>query len=326
MGNVRCIALDWSGAIDYPNQLNHIWIAEACHNAIIRMRNGLTRTEAIDYLIQEVMPGKPAVIGLDFAFGYPQWCQYHFKYNGVQKLWALAGRQGERWFDGNSWPLWGRKGRYLKRPQDLWPTLRYRQTDRDHAQFKPKSVFKLIGDGQVGTGTIRGLTHLARLHQAGAAIWPFSDVNPSGVSVIEIYPRLFYGTLLTNNTSVEGRDHRRDFLGLRYRHLERHWRDIMIGSADAFDAGVSALVMSQYAADFMPSSEGTPRTISGRGQDLDTAGPPASRHGHLPASAATGLLTQCMNRRIYRQNFRRELLCQAGLIPSCGPADEASSS
>ena len=249
MENVKCVAVDWSGSINVRDQLAHIWMAEAQQNELVRLRNGLTRREVIDYLIQDIIPRGPVIIGLDFAFGFPQWYQHHHNLNGAQELWGLAAREGEAWLGGHECPFWGRRGPYRTRPNDLTDELRWRQTDLDHEEFRPQCVFKINGAGSVGTGTIRGLPELALLQQAGAVIWPFADANPIGANVIEIYPRLFYGIGVTNNDSVPGRDSRRDLLAIRYPHLERHWRDTMTSSPDAFDAGVSALAMSQYSGE-----------------------------------------------------------------------------
>ena len=120
-------------------------------------------------------------------------------------------------------------------------------------------MFKIAGSGHVGTGTIRGIPELARLRKAGARIWPF-DAPQSGRSlVVEIYPRWFYGNAVTNNWTVAGRDSRRDYLEQKYCFLKRHWKDTMIGSPDAFDAGVSALVMSDNSKELLALQQATDR-------------------------------------------------------------------
>ena len=246
MGNVRCIAVDWSGSASEPDQLAHIWVAVTEDGHLIRLRNGLTRDEVINLLAAEIAAGGPLVIGLDFAFSFPQWYLPHRNLNGVQNLWDLAKEEGEGWLGGQAWPFWGRPGPFQQRPEDLGEDLRFRQTDVDHQHYNPKSVFQIYGAGAVGTGTIRGLPGLTRLQDAGAAVWPFDVPDPDEPIVIELYPRVLYGNIV-NNGSVRGRNARRDYLAANYPHIEQHWRDIMTGSADAFDAGVSALVMSANA-------------------------------------------------------------------------------
>lgn len=250
MVNIRCIALDWSGANTEREQLQTIYVAEAEGNNLVRLRNGLTRAEAIAMLMQEIRRGGPVVIGLDFAFSFPQWYLESRNLDNARELWNLARQRGEAWLDGNTCPFWGRPGPFQRRPEILQPCLQFRQTEVRQGFSRPQSVFKIAGPGHVGTGTIRGFPELARLRKAGARIWPFDAPQPGRSLVVEIYPRWFYLNAVINNWTVAGRDSRQSYLRDRYDHLEKHWLDTMIGSPDAFDAGVSALVMSVNAAQF----------------------------------------------------------------------------
>ena len=57
------------------------------------------------------------------------------------------------------------------------------------AGFAAKSVFQLVGNGQVGAGSVRGMPHArARCATPGFAIWPFDP--PGDRTVFEIYPTL----------------------------------------------------------------------------------------------------------------------------------------
>ncbi|MBA2262515.1 MAG: hypothetical protein H0W03_07595 [Solirubrobacterales bacterium] len=103
--------------------------------------------------------------------------------------------------------------------------------------FQPKSVFQIGGAGAVGTGSLRGMEHLATLAEADCSIWPFDP--PGWPRVVEIYPRLLTGKV--------HKSRHRERLG----HLEEHfaalpepWRERAAGSEDAFDAAVSALRMA----------------------------------------------------------------------------------
>ena len=246
MGNVRCIAVDWSGAEAEPDQLAHVWVAVAAAGHLMRLRNGLTRDEVINLLATEIVAGGPLVIGLDFAFSFPQWYLTRHNLNGAHELWDLAAIQGDDWLSGETWPFWGKdKSSFQKRPKTLVPKLEFRQTDleRKIGSRKPKSVFQINGAGSVGAQTIRGLPGLTRLRRAGAAVWPFDVPDPDRPIVIELYPRVLYGRV-NNSGGVTGRNSRRQYLERHYPNLVEHWTDIMIGSGDAFDAGVSALVMS----------------------------------------------------------------------------------
>src|SRR5947207_2673911 len=78
------------------------------------------------------------------------------------------------------------------------PTLEehLRRTDRDVpgiGGIRPKSVFQIGGAGAVGTGSIRGMSLLKRLSDAGFAVWPFDSAQFP--LVVEIYPRLLTGSV-----------------------------------------------------------------------------------------------------------------------------------
>ena len=76
--------------------------------------------------------------------------------------------------------------------------------------YAPKSVFQLVGNGQVGAGSVRGMSHLARLRADGFAIWPFDDACDR--LALEIYPsclRARFPELVgTDNPSTDARDAR----------------------------------------------------------------------------------------------------------------------
>ena len=244
MEGVRYIAVDWSGDAGKSKQRRVICLAVVEAGRLVRLEGGRTRDETIDLLVGEIKSGGPAFIGFDFAFSFPHWYLQWRQLDSAGSLWHLAAREQEAWLNGQTWPFWGRPGPYKHRPGDLGKDRWFRQTDEGRENGNPKSVFQVNGGGAVGTGTIRGLPALPRLQDAGAAIWPFDDPRPSGATVIEIYPRLFYGHAVRTGNSVAGRNSRRAYLERQYAHVERSWRDDMIESGDAFDAGVSALKMS----------------------------------------------------------------------------------
>ena len=201
-------------------------------------------------LMQEIREGSPVVIGLDFAFSFPQWYLESRHLDNARELWNLARQRGEAWLKGGTCPFWGRPGTFQKCPDILQSCRQFRQTEEREGFSRPQSVFKIAGSGHVGTGTIRGIPELAHLRKAGARIWPFDAPQPGRSLVVEIYPRWFYRNAVTSNWSVAGRDSRKNYLEQNYCFLKRHWKDTMIGSPDAFDAGVSALVMSDHSGQF----------------------------------------------------------------------------
>lgn len=256
MENVKCIAVDWSGAKKEGRQLEHIWVAIVQSDSIIRLKNGFTRNEVMTLLEKEIELGGPLIIGFDFAFSFPKWYLKRRKLGSVADLWHLAESEADRWIDCRPYPFWGGKG--YPKPEKLKANreLEFRQTEKEHRRNNPKSVFNVNGAGTVGPGSIRGMPSLARLKDK-VAIWPFDKLEPEKPCVIEIYPRLFYGKAVTNQSTVSGRDSRKSFLANRYPELERHWRDIMVGSGDAFDAGVSALEISTHAGEIPTLSRPT---------------------------------------------------------------------
>ena len=77
------------------------------------------------------------------------------------------------------------------------------------AGFPAKSIFQLVGNGQVGAGSVRGMPLLARLRAEGFTIWPFEAASER--TVFEIYPTAmraeeFPGWDLTRFTSTHERD------------------------------------------------------------------------------------------------------------------------
>ena len=103
-------------------------------------------------------------------------------------------------------------------------------------------MFQIGGAGAVGTGSLRGMPVLHRLHEAGFSVWPFCDAELP--VVIEIYPRVLTGAVNKSNA-----EHRRTYIEERYGHLDAAMRERAASSDDAFDAAVSALVMWEHQAE-----------------------------------------------------------------------------
>ena len=165
------------------------------------------------------------------------------------ELWRRAADCGEDWLRMCATPFWGRSGR--ARPALVEPALRVTELRVPTvAGIAPKSVFQIGGCGSVGTGSIRGMPLLLELRRAGASIWPF-DV-PGWPRVVEIYPRLLTGPVRKSSGQA-----RAAYLERRYPDLEAEHRGSAIGSEDAFDAAVSALVMVEHWSDLSTLPEET---------------------------------------------------------------------
>jgi hypothetical protein len=116
------------------------------------------------------------------------------------------------------------------------------------------SVFQL-GAGQVGRGSLYGVQVLHRLAAAGFRIWPFDKI---GVPlVVEVFPRLLTGPVTKSRQS----ERERYLSTLRIPNaLSRR----AAASDDAFDAAVSAVVMSASVAELLALQNKPIDLIEGR--------------------------------------------------------------
>lgn len=230
----RVIAVDWSGA--KSGARSKIWLAEVRDGCLMRLESGRDRRKVVTHLIEDANADPDVVIGLDFAFSFPSWFAAERRARSVEDVWDLAAEQGEEWLRDCPPPFWGRPG---KRKPDL--TAHFRVTDeaaRARGSF-PKSVFQIGGAGAVGTGSIRGMSHLATLRAAGFSIWPFHQVKSS--LVIEIYPRLLTGPVNKSDPSA-----RKALLTSRFPEIDDMLAGKAASSDDAFDAAISAVVMARH--------------------------------------------------------------------------------
>jgi len=194
------VAVDWSGAKGdgaHPG----IWITARGGDSVVMDRGGWSRRDAVDFV--RAQPG-PVVAGFDFSFGVPAWFADELGCAAIDDVWARAASDGERWLAPTA-PFW--------RTRCTVPVeQRFRACEIALQQigYAPKSVFQLVGNGQVGAGSVRGMPHLARLRDAGFAIWPFDDAGDR--VALEIYPTLlrrqFPGHDETHAPSPHARDAR----------------------------------------------------------------------------------------------------------------------
>ena len=253
---LRVIAVDWSGAQSRAER--KIWLAEATEDGrLVRLEIGRSRAVLAQHLIREAAQTPHLVIGLDFAFSFPAWFLTSRGLSTAPALWEIAEREGERWLAECDFPFWGRGGR--GRP-DLPEHLR--RTDQDvpaTGGVRPKSVFQVNGAGAVGTGSIRGMPILKQLRDAGFAVWPFDP--PQFPTLLEIYPRALTGVVNKGNPTE-----RREYLHRHYPNLAPDVHAAAVGSDDAFDAAVSALVMAAHAHEFasLAPAEDSQRRVEGQ--------------------------------------------------------------
>jgi hypothetical protein len=231
----RLVAVDWSGRASGEHR--HIWVAEAVEGRLERLSTGRGRDETVAYLSELAGAGESLVVGLDFAFSLPAWWLRHRGYRSVFELWDAAGDEAEEWLSSCVPPFWGRPGR--PRPAGI---EHFRRTEREVAPvagIRPKSTFQIGGAGSVGTGSLRGMAILARLRREGFSVWPFEEPVPP--IVIEIYPRALTGAVRKSKRRERVRC--LDEFGAR---VPSTLRSAAASGEDAFDAVVSALVMSEH--------------------------------------------------------------------------------
>ena len=165
------IAIDWSGA----RRAKGIWLAVVEDGRVVESRALSTRAEAIRYV--RSLPA-PLIAGFDFSFGTPEWFAREHGCTSIDYVWALAARDGDGWLAPTS-PFW----------RDRCGVPRHQRFRACEERYPgAKSIFQLVGNGQVGAGSVRGMPLLPRLRAAGLAIWPFDE--PADRVVLEIYPTL----------------------------------------------------------------------------------------------------------------------------------------
>jgi hypothetical protein len=250
----RIIAIDWSGA--RRNAQKKIWLAEVLDHRLVRLEAGRDRNEVAEHLIVEATKDHRLIVGFDFAFSLPSWFLHYHGCGSVRDLWQLAGRGGDAWLSACESPFWGRSGKCRPLGHE-----RFRRTEievRRTGGISPKSAFQIGGAGAVGTGSVRGMPILLRLKKAGFSVWPF---DPSDwPTVIEIYPRLLTGPVKKNRPKE-----RRDYLAQRYSSCCGKHLELAASCDDAFDAAVSAFVMSAHVKeiDSLPQASDSQLRLEG---------------------------------------------------------------
>ncbi|MCH7534020.1 MAG: hypothetical protein IIB36_19980, partial [Gemmatimonadetes bacterium] len=232
---MRHIAIDWSGA--KQGARSKIWLAEVRDGRLVRLECGRSREEIVDELVTEAERDPGLVVGLDFAFSVPQWFFRQRGLRRVEDLWGIVTEDGEAWLAECEPPFWGRPGR--KKPE---LPEHFRRTEMESPRVggsAPKSVFQIGGAGAVGTGSLRGMPCLGALHAADFSVWPFHE--PIRPMVIEIYPRLLTGPVVKSSPEA-----RLAYLREAFPELPHAMVDVAASGEDAFDAAVSAMVMSRH--------------------------------------------------------------------------------
>ena len=283
------VAVDWSGA-KARGGARDIALAEVGDGRLVDIRVGVSRADVERWLLMRAASTPEMVVGLDFAFSLPAWfARERLDATSVDDVWASVEAEGEQWLDGSApWPFWGRG----ERPgtTGLPADRALRHTDRDVAVLtgaQPKSVFQLVGSGQVGPGSIRGMPMLRRLRAQGFAVWPFDAFSVP--LLVEIYPRVFTGNVVKSSSLARQR-----YLSL-LGNLGPGVAAEAAASEHAFDAACSALAMARQVETFEQlAAEPTPYDIEGK---MFVAAPlPALRPGAAQAGPDPPVITPVRTR------------------------------
>lgn len=279
VGVQRFVGIDWSGRVDAAGQRRHIWAGiwtiSPAGKVTVQLEAGRTRAEIAEWLLQLGRETPRMVIGIDCCFSFPAWFLRELGCPEMFSFWRLvAAGKGEQWLDRacEDRRFWGKP--HKRPPEFSGAGLRtmYRHTDYDNkiaqaleggdpkraAKMKgitPKSPFQIGGSGSVGTGSLRAIPMLLRLHEAGFRVWPLQDANfetnePKPL-LTEMYTRLMTGAVAKSNALA-----RKRYLAQRRREdpvfapVGRAVMKKAEGSEDAFDALVSTLEMARHAKDF----------------------------------------------------------------------------
>lgn len=232
--STQVIAVDWSGKAKGASE--HVWLAAVRDGQIAHLSNGRSRDETVRQVIDlcEAMPR--TVVGFDFAFSFPEWFLDERGWRTGRDVWDAMRDEAEEILAACPSPFWGRpqkRNEHGREPARL--------TEKETAST-PKSVFQIGGAGAVGTGSLRGMPHLATLADAGFSIWPF---DPDGwPRVVEIYPRL-----LTKQVVKSRHSDRLEYVERELPEQPDRMRERAASSEDAFDAAVSAVVMARHIDD-----------------------------------------------------------------------------
>jgi hypothetical protein len=265
---MHMIAVDWSGK--RKGEAEFVWLAEVHGGVLATLENGRGRDDVIKHIIDLANADPDLIVGLDFAFSFPQWWCRAQGWREVREVWMAMADEGERLLAACDPPFWGRPGKRTPYARGTG----YRRTELEDNK-SAKSVFQIGGAGAVGTGSIRGMPHLRVLAEHGFSIWPFDTVTLP--LVVEIYPRALTGPMIKSRWAS-----RYELLQRRFPNQPPEMLERAAGSEDAFDAAVSALVMAEYqdqiaaldpVADavvaiegrvWSPGSNGNPRMSSAR--------------------------------------------------------------
>ncbi|EDP62427.1 hypothetical protein BAL199_29605 [alpha proteobacterium BAL199] len=206
------LGIDWSGA--KGRRLPGIQVAEVrADDAAPRLLAGpqkpglWRRRDVLNLLLERHAGGERILAGFDFAFAYA-WHNHGTYFPGlagapedVRSLWAyvdqLAG-PSEDFYGGGVYAAGSPVAGLYLTPAGRGAGYEHRRRRTELAcavVTSPHPVFKCVGAANVGTGSLAGMRILRQLKASlgeRVTVWPFDVGTPSGLTVVEIFPRLYF--------------------------------------------------------------------------------------------------------------------------------------
>ncbi len=232
------VIADWTAGEGRKTGEQSLWVGVMKRDVRFRLvyeaHNPGTRAEG-EALIASILTdlnkrGDRALVGFDFALGYPQGTAEKLKlspadWSGMWKFiadnvvdkrdntnnrFAVAAKINRLMTDAPE-PFWGcpasQAQRWLKTTKSSGfaglPEFRATELAARKGRRQPKSVWQMHGAGAVGGQSLVGIAAVHRLMTAmgaSAAVWPFgtgwrglepSDVEPLSALFVEVWPSLF---------------------------------------------------------------------------------------------------------------------------------------
>lgn len=183
------VGIDYSGRGRPGDALRQIRVAAEQADGSVGLipnphdgRGRWSRQDLAHWLDKRLNEPAPCIVGIDHAFSFPQ----SFLNDRDLSTWD----EFLDWFDAQ-WPTREMALKDLVEKHGAYPTRDLRLTERWTSSAK--SVFQLVGQGNVGCSTHCGIPWLAwlrRRHRERLHFWPFDGLSPTpDRSVIaEVYP------------------------------------------------------------------------------------------------------------------------------------------
>ena len=236
------VGIDWSGAADRSTQRRHVATAVVRDGEVVELGGGRTRSEAVDHLLD--LAGRDdrvssVVVGLDFGFAFPRGLTRRWPDLAAPGVWAdLADDlDGDGWFGPRSTLTGPAVDVQAFHDGHARVDGRFRRTELalraafPHLRPKPTVDLRGVIPGHVGRQSVRGMGHLARLRDAGVAIWPWDPWPGTRASssrvAVEAYPAALRDPAVCPHVAEDPRlaaapsEHARDALAIALA-LARH--------------------------------------------------------------------------------------------------------